>query len=198
MIVHADWIWVHNPKCAGSLVRHHLFEGRGWEAFGPPWPKDWKRPQTTTHITQWELHDLFPEYFALFDRRPSFGITRDPYERFVSSYRYMRVRYSYPNPPLTLAEDLLRGPVEDFPHGRVAIEQHKMFFYKGRRRVTEIAKLADITDTVWRPCGLEIDMRGRSNVAPDSIKVEMTPELCRMVERVYAKDFELLGYECAR
>ena len=88
IVSHANrFIFIHNPKCAGSSLRERLQQyHEETEAF-------WGRrfvpylgcERDFAHLRLWEMHMLFPDIFFRIPYYRSLVLVRNPYERFLSS-----------------------------------------------------------------------------------------------------------------
>lgn len=79
--------FLHIPKCAGTSVRRALTPYNQWSQAGPPWTKE--HPDLGLldygHIPLFVLRDHFPGAFRSVMDYWSFGVIRNPYDRFASS-----------------------------------------------------------------------------------------------------------------
>lgn len=69
----SDYLFIHVPKNAGIATAYALY-GR------PVWPKVW-------HRTALQIKTEYPDFFST---RMSFAIVRNPWDRVVSAYEYLR------------------------------------------------------------------------------------------------------------
>lgn len=88
IISHAKrFIFIHNPKCAGTAFREEIeaqhdhprrFWGIEYEAY-------FQREVDYAHLRLWELAVLFPELMEHFQTYNSVAFVRNPFQRFLSA-----------------------------------------------------------------------------------------------------------------
>jgi hypothetical protein len=86
-----QFIFIHNPKCAGTSVRNAL---RGFDTTGEFfWMYDtWNDKKIDkAHMPLFVLRNKYPQYFSLFDKYFVFMFVRNPYTRFVSAFNELHL-----------------------------------------------------------------------------------------------------------
>jgi len=98
------FVFIHNPKCAGTTVRRALmpFDTTG-DFFWLFHAVD-GREIDKAHLPMALLKRLFPEYFARLETHFVFMFTRDPYARAISAFNEVRWRFLPDSDP---AQDLM-------------------------------------------------------------------------------------------
>ncbi|MDD2795026.1 MAG: sulfotransferase family 2 domain-containing protein [Acidocella sp.] len=81
------FIFVHNPKCAGTAFRavieaHHDHARRFWGIEHEPY---FQRDIDYAHLRLWELAALFPDLVALLESYNSVAFVRNPFQRLISA-----------------------------------------------------------------------------------------------------------------
>jgi hypothetical protein len=88
IICHArQFIFFHNPKCAGTSFRdmlkpYHDDEVSFWGVFRAPY---FQTAMDYTHMRLWELQANYPRLFACIDQYNTLIFVRNPYLRFLSA-----------------------------------------------------------------------------------------------------------------
>src|SRR5579862_369699 len=82
-----QFIFFHNPKCAGMSFREVLKERHDDEKqFWGPSPAPYFRvPLDHSHLRLWELHALYPRLFECALSYNSVILVRHPYKRFLAA-----------------------------------------------------------------------------------------------------------------
>lgn len=205
----ADAIFVWVPKCAGTSI-YSLLKARGCPA------ERWDRPLdpfdnrgfiTFGHVSVPALRDrgvVSPEYFR---RAFKFGFVRNPFDRLVSLYFYLR-KIQCAEVPADLGFD-------GFCH-KIALGQHPPVGLYNYRGLNQCNPMADwFTDVDGR---LFVDDWGRyENLAGDFARIGArlgiheplphenrgehlpyreyyTPSTRAIIEKVYRRDLDLFGY----
>ena len=190
------FIFVHNPKAAGTTVRCQLEEQipegqsiKGYQVFAD-------RVRDMAHVPLWLWKESNPEVWEAIGTN-GIVITRHPYDRAVSSFihavRVFRDR-NQPFPFETIGEFLKEAPTSD--NELLAHAQPQHWFVCDRREafVANILRLEDIEGAMVVVPGAEIDLTVREN-DQEIQNPELSDGLKKLVLEAYEKDFELLGYE---
>lgn len=176
----APLIFIHIPKSAGSsILSLGVARTRGH--------------QTYAFYEKWAQGREIP---------PTFAVTRDPYARYLSAYRYLRngggngVDRAWANRNLhgdhnTFATEHLHRPeVQNWMHFRPQTE----FLNGVHGAVTHILRLEALKDE-WEPFARQYGLPEtlpRKNTT--SGREELSPAARRAVRRIYADDFDQIGY----
>jgi hypothetical protein len=111
-----NFIFFHNPKCAGSSFRaviaeHHDDPFNFWGLHFAPY---FRAELDFAHLRSWELIALFPQLAEVAANGNSLIFVRNPYLRFLSAFREYITRY-HPEMGLeTMGPEALRSFVEHF------------------------------------------------------------------------------------
>lgn len=189
-------LFVHNPKCAGTTLTEALED-----AF-PDAVKLWGRAYLPQQDTIRDLAHLGAhEAPAFLGRarpiRVSFGIVRNPYDRFRSALAHFQ-RYSGSG---TLSAEAFVERYLD--HTTIRSDwrlvhfrpQYQFFFQDGRPvvdHVWDFASLATIGQELSGLLGRDVKL-GRVNVA-EVPGPPLSDQLVAIVNRLYARDFEAFGF----
>lgn len=141
LISHANrFVFVHNPKCAGSSVfltlkNYHddkeIFWGRRYnDYFGCEIDYG--------HLRLWEIHTLYPAIYDALGKYESMVLVRSPYERFISSLAQFLTEFP-PNYDLQTIPNHLHIKLAE----RVIEEELTP------ERVRSVAKLVTFSPQIW-------------------------------------------------
>ena len=191
------WVFVHNPKVAGTSVRKALapyhddereFWHQGWFA-----PED--RVVDLAHLTADIWHPIVNSGYT------SFGFVRHPYDRFVSGLNEVMRRHCKDFVP-----DLKRFVMEQMTPANLRWDwrfihlcpQHH-FFFRGNKRVVDHVGRMENLDRDWNAVtsliGLNIQLpHERVGALPQHRLLEDSEVLDR-VNSLYLRDFRLFGYQ---
>jgi len=191
-------LFVHNPKCAGTSVHKALmaefpdakaFWGRRYEA-----ARDSIRD--LAHMT---IADARSE-LGLTAPFQSFGFVRDPYGRFVSSYRHLKhwIRGFAQLTPEELLFDLLDEERIRFDWKFIHFApQYRFFYVAGERAVSHVYKVEDLP-AAWSAAsqvfGLKAELP-RENRLEGMGDTKLSERAIARINLLYARDFRLFGYD---
>jgi len=190
------FIFVHNPKVAGTTIRLQLQEQipqgvtmKGYEHIAG-------RIRDVAHIPLFILKEANPTIFEAIAFN-GFVLVRNPYTRAVSSFIHSIRQHRTVNQPYpyeNLGEFLRNAPQSEDPNLAHAQPQHWFVCDDGQQHVASVFKLEDVAGATMLLPGAEIDLAKEENdqEIPDYTLDETTKKL---VQEVYAKDFELLGFD---
>jgi hypothetical protein len=190
-------LFVHNPKCAGTAIHNALLKQF------PDAAVSWGRRYDVLTDNIQDMAHLTPReailHFALKQPFRSFGIIRDPYARFMSSYYH----FKHWNPahesltPEELAFDVLDEARIRTDWKFVHFAPQYRFFLEGRRRVvTHVFRYEDLPKAwpeVKREFSLDKDLCVENRLAERFIE-PMSDRLVARINFLYARDFALFGY----
>ena len=187
-------IFLHQRKCAGTSICCAF--GVGWSLGSHDWnfmDGGVKSPEDSE----------FPSYFR-------FSIVRNPYDRFVSGWKYcdgtkdrplLDVLKNLPRNDLdaTPENDLNGSRVHDYVH--VSRPQHDILFYEdgvmGVDFVMRFENLQADFDTVCQIVGkpkMILPHITKTDRLPYRHYFDGEPEAKRLLEEHFKRDFELFGY----
>jgi len=145
-------IFIHVPKCAGSLVRHRLQPSK--ENAAAPKKQLCEHMELGLidygHIPLFILRAYFPEDYSKVQRYATYAVIRDPYTRFPSSFsQYLKHYGRAPIKDLSVRElrdeldsviHLLKDYSEDYsylPYKYIHFQRQRDFIYDGRERLVD-------------------------------------------------------------
>ena len=201
-------IFIHIPKCGGTSLEDLIWpdkrsrtESDLWMGIKYPfWRRVRNKYQTggLQHLTASQVRqEVGAEMFYACFR---FAVIRDPLARLVSQYKYMSLRGD-------LRRYLRMSPEDSFSTYLDKIERRQhvqwmpqhMFLFddEGKPLVQEIHRLEDISKDMRdlsSRIGLDAVRLPLSNTTYHVTSPVVTEEDRSRVHRMYAKDYELLGY----
>ena len=183
-------IFVHVPKCAGTAIKTQLPIAHG---------------HRSAEFLRWKNRELFDDCFT-------FGFVRNPYDRFVSAYHYLRSDQTsrrdadwgrqflghyegFHDFAEAMRRPSVRGPVLGWMH--FLPQSYYLCDRKNRVLVDFVGRqerFADDIEEVNRRAGLGLVNKRARVVKRDGYRAYLTPQTARLVEEIYADDFELFGY----
>lgn len=208
------FIFVHNPKCAGTSVRsaltpydttHDLF----WNF------ETWNgREIDRAHMPLFMFRSLYPQYFALLSHYLSFMFVRDPYDRAVSAFNEVRrmlvptsgepgseknYRQALNSFLANMTEKSLRREMRKYRH---FVRQSDMAFLGQKRLVDIVMKIEEWPDclsqlAVFMPdVAARIAQAEKRNVTrmPNRHKSYLDEVSIGKINTIYEQDFDLFGY----
>jgi len=186
---HLKTIFVHVPKTAGTSIERRL--------------RQTDKDVVGGHTTALAYRKEYPEFASYF----KFAVVRDPVDRFISAYSYLRQM------PVSAA---LRNQIV---HNCQSMDQFAAKARASSRTLANIIHLLPqhqfvcgrngeiLADSVYRFENLENAWReicGRLGIRPEPLailnpsrriaKEEVTEEVLSLVRNLYARDFELFAY----
>lgn len=188
-------LFIHIPKAAGTSINQALYG----QAMGHVWARD---------VERWGSRAL--------KALPSFAVTRNPWDRLVSAYRYGERLHSVDWQADPLIPKVLRGQVPryasfgefvtDWLQQREVTKLNAIFQPQstfvcdrdGNRLVDHVGRVEDLGPTFefireHIGSGLQIERSNRSG-APVDYRRFYTPGLAEIVGRIYAQDVNRFGY----
>lgn len=198
--------FAHVPKCAGSSMVYYLQDRFGTLAFNDdafhwvPEKERWSRT-SPQHINTEALNRIFPEGF--FDA--SFAVVRHPVSRLVSAYHFQlevekrittdtsfgawlkSLKAQQADDPYML--DNHTRPMDDI------VPDAAHIFYLEDGFDSFIGWLDEISGSTDGPRTMAaVNARGADG-AGSTQKIVPTQEDIKLIERLYARDFERFGYD---
>lgn len=193
-----NFVFVHNPKVAGSAIRSrieefHTAERIFWHQGYVP---ELDRMVDLAHLTYQEASRILPEVRTYF----SFGFVRDPYERFISAFnehcrQHDRVLDINDLDALGIDEISARFNWK-FVH---FCPQHYFFCKNGKIQTDYVGRYENLEES-WSY------VQGKINIEHECLKVVrnseesygvefLSPEVIRWINSFYRLDFQIFGYE---
>lgn len=211
-----DVVFVHVPKTAGTNVRQQLTQSLDMVFLNVLWKyqKVIKSGSVTPEHLYWialvEAQRISPDFH---NRAWKFSIARNPYDRIVSAYNFLlengKVNQGFDEfldmaSDLSLQEQKNNGPKSKVP--TAFLPQH--FFITDRfgsvflDDIFYLEKLSDLDEELHKR--FDVNTNISTSVVKASRK-EMTKQKLlgnqtqrSKVEKLYERDFEILGYDFAR
>lgn len=185
----SDVIFIHIPKSAGSSIAKMLYG------------------QTIDHMSA----DFFQRANASeFNKKTSFAIVRDPWERALSAYNFLsqggtdlvpvenKKKYEKYNTFEAFVNEYL---IENFNSNLdyVLREQHKFIYRDDECLVEHLGKLESLHETIaWLESKTgkkyTVPKYNASKSKPSDEGNQYTPKLINIIGDLYEKDIRILGY----
>lgn len=210
------FIFIHNPKCAGTTVRTTLSRYDSRNNFYWMYDRFNGMDIDKAHLPLHILEKYAPSDFKLMDEYFVFGFVRHPLERFISSFNEMvpHIYQAYIRGQLPragyidfvnqcanfISADCVDGPKIHFRH---FVRQLDMFYIHGAKKADLILKVEDAASArealqPFSPLLADISPRwaARQNVKPTHLSWReiLSPQNQQRVRSLYASDFEVFGY----
>lgn len=197
-------IFVHIPKTAGSALVRGVFHGHAQAGSDSllsralaflPVPQPLHRVHLGRHATALEIRrrigaDIFARYLSV-------AVVRDPYDRAISYYEFMRQRPRYRRHDIALRQsftDFLRAEPD-----RRMLQHLSVTDRQGDVIVSEVLRFEALTDGVAKvfdrlglPAPAMPPPRNPTVRAPAD--TYLTDEAVALINRRAARDFQLFGY----
>ncbi len=185
-------IFVHVPKAAGTSVAHSLY-GR-----------------SMGHMTALDIHQSCP---SLFERLPTFAIARNPWDRVVSAYFFVkqsgtteagvdrRPEYAtsvFQNFDTFVTEWLVNQDLETLDY--VFRPQHQFVLGRDGRSIVDfigkVEELEEVQRFITSAIGRHVSFPAKnpSKRGRDYRQYYEDPKVKRVVSNLYHRDAELFGY----
>jgi len=212
-----SFVFVHNPKVAGTSVRTTL---KKWRNPGKDfWGYD-LYPQAggvidLAHMPLDLLIQLHPEIFLRMQSFFAFGFVRDPYQRYFSSVaRYLAWTTNFNKAAVMRTRDSFERYASDFILANLDKEKmgydyrlihflpQKRFFFMFDNQVVKYFRMEDLA-VEFPPelAALGLQSMGKENVTENHLKVDgifnpdgLSSEARQKVIEFYREDFEAFGY----
>ncbi|MEE2975631.1 MAG: sulfotransferase family 2 domain-containing protein [Thermodesulfobacteriota bacterium] len=187
------YIFIHIPKCAGSTIEDTLQED-SCILRKNTWPNNLKVPYPLNHLTLDDIKNskiIFPNFSAFY----SFTFTRNPFDRLVSEYFYLKKRLK--KLPNNTKEGLifLSNKSENGIMGNHCMHQHK-FINDNINYVGKFENLQEDFNIICDKIGIPKQQLPHSNKSKHKHYTEYyDDETKQIVAEKYARDIECFGYE---
>ena len=214
-----SFVFVHNPKVAGTSVRLTLNPWRnpgkdfwGWDLY----------PQAgglidLAHMPLDLLIQLHPEIFMRLQSHFAFGFVRDPYQRYFSSVsRYLGWTTDFNKAAVTRTRESFERYASDFilcnldkdrmgyDYRLIHFLPQKRFFFMYDNPVVKYFRMEDLATGAFPAELAALGLQGmrRENVSEPHLKIEgdfdpngLTDEARAKVIEFYQEDFDAFGYQ---
>ena len=220
---HHKTVFVHVPKCGGQSVEKLFVDDLGldWDTRAPLLlrPNDEPRlgPPRLGHLLGSEFVQFKYMTQAQFDDYYKFAVVRDPYARLLSFYNYLPLKRSrMRRGKLTLDEFVMDWLPQQFELGQsyqsYPHTYEGMFWFvrpqvdylvdaQGELLVDDIFRLETIQDDiakVYEKCGISSRLtHHNASKAATAKRADLSPAHIEVINRLYAAEFDVLGYERA-
>lgn len=194
IVIPNKFIFVHNPKVAGTTVREQLMQHEGAISHtGSGYIG--KRVYDSAHIPLSVIEKNFPNLYKVLPAI-GFGFVRNPYDRCASAWIHsVRVHKTLNKPyPYETLGDYLKIASKTTKHYMAhGIPQHRFFFNKGKQ-IVAWGKIEEAENKVVQVGPITLDMRKRANEQKE-VEVEFDDKTKEIIWDIYKKDFQLFGYD---
>jgi hypothetical protein len=189
-------LFIHNPKCAGTTVHKALLAAfpDAQEFWGRAYLRKTDGIVDLAHLTIGDAQPLIASDLPI----RSFGFVRNPYRRFLSSYRYFK-RWNSEYGALTLEE--LAFDVLDEERIRCDWKfvhfspQYRFFYVDGQREVGRIFRVEDLPKAWDRiRVAFDIDAELKRENQEDARGGWLPDRVIGRINTLYARDFAYFGY----
>lgn len=219
MISHEhECVFVHIPKCGGTSMMQVFLDDLGltMEQRAPlllrPRAEGELGPPRMAHLRARDYVRLHHLSQKLWDSYYTFSVTRDPYTRAASAYRYLNLDQRMPF--RRYVNRHLTGAVRDAEHRHHWFLRPQVDFVTDESgavmvddlyrleeldaRFVELARKSRLGATVL-PHENRTDNRAQDDTVEDGVRhpAEWTPDLRARVAELYAEDFERFDYPVA-
>jgi hypothetical protein len=214
------FIFLHNPKCGGTSIRHALaaFDSSSeafWRKVDPRLPR-----HDLAHMEAAYIEVYYPEVWSKIQRYFVFGFTREPLARFLSGFNethkshYLRLQdgadylSTYRTVLRRYAENLLARPDAEAPYAHT-FPQYRLFYSRNKCiadvvvpideacQVSSFMALAHFLDEApWHELRKALTEGARRNSKPSRYAMEqlLDQDLLQGLRDYYRLDYQLFGY----
>ena len=209
-----QFVFLHNPKCAGTSIRQALLACDTTSNFFWMYD-DWNGAKIDkAHLPLYILRNKYPQYFSLLERYFTFVFVRSPYERYISAFNeinsklFMAMKtsaklheyeFALNEFALRLDDTNIKGWTYEFRH---FVRQIDIMYLENKCYADLILKVEELPYNLQRLSTLRPDIARlltnlpRNNARPtgvDAISL-LSDETIQRLNRIYAEDFALFGY----
>jgi hypothetical protein len=202
-----QFIFVHNPKVAGTAVREALLQYHDHPRtfWHPQVAEHWGIELDFAHLRLWEVAVECPDIIRSFVTFRSAMLVRDPVSRFIAAvFEHFAAHRAFAHLteqlPERQAEIIDRFLPEITParvlgdHRYVHFSPQRWFSHLGReqivRRLVPVEHAADIFDALDVP---PVPLPHRNGRSPPDWAALVTPKLQAFVAERYGADYELMA-----
>lgn len=214
---HDGWVFIHNPKCAGTTVRQSLMRFETRNDFY--WLFDMLDGQQIdkAHLPLTLLKRYAPADFELLSDYRVFGFVREPLARIVSAYNETHLRIYQKFSQGSLGLDDYRNGFNRFCHGlneqvlkgwhfeyRHCIPQRDMFYLQGKCHADVLINMEQMNQQLGKLNIIDhriTDILASNDKQANSKRLSIhhnelfDAQSLAIVRAVYHDDFVLFGYE---
>ena len=192
---HIKTIFVHVPKAAGTSIERHLRKS--------------EKDVVGGHTTALGFRRKYPEEFASYFK---FAVVREPVERFISAYRYLKQMPVHAALNNQIVHDC--ESIEEFVEKARAspailekivhlLPQHRFVCDpQGAILVDSVFRFENLENAWVAICGRvgipHVPLRRLNPSLPALGNAKITGEVLSLVRTVYSPDFELFGYDAQK
>lgn len=187
------YIFIHIPKCAGSTIEDAL-QDDSCILRKNTWPNNLNVTYPLNHLTLDDVEKskiIFPHFSKYY----SFTFTRNPFDRLVSEYFYLKKRLK------KLSKDIKKGLIflsdknETGISGNHCMQQYK-FINDSINYIGRLENLQQDFDTICDEIGIpQIDLPHKNKTKHKHYTEYYDDETRAIVAERYAKDIEYFGYK---
>lgn len=186
------FIFIHIPKCCGSSIEKALADDSCIFKSGT-WPHTFQFNYPLNHCTLRDIEEskvLHPNFYEFY----SFTFVRNPFDRLVSEYFYLKNRIELSN---NIKKELiyLANQNESGAMGNHCMYQHK-FINDEINFIGKVENLQEDFNIVCDKIGIPRQQLSHYNKTKHKHYTEYYDDETReIVAQKYAKDIDLFGYE---
>lgn len=213
----SKFVFLHNPKCAGTSVRSKLMKLENRNNLYWMFDEVNNCKIDKAHMSLSKFQDFNSQDYELLNDYFVFGFVRNPYSRIISAFNETHIPlYKQFNADLEGNDYILQlnnfcrslnknNTLGNHLRFRHCIQQHRIFYMNNKCKADLIIKLEDIGTgldklKILHPRVYEAisDLhKSKKNQKPLAIKPEeiLSEESLEHIRVVYSKDFSLFEYE---
>ena len=195
-----NFLFVHVPKTGGSSIRHALSPFSAPKAKGHfrrisanfPLREDPQKVRLRTHDTAaWARLKLGAETF---EKLHKFAVVRNPYTRAISYFEYLRQNPLHPHN--RIVKNMSLEKYLSWGMHRTLQSRH-LCDARGNLLVDRILRFENLNEefkSICKDIGILVDLPRINSSSQMPLTKYLTPRTCKLIEQIYAQDFELFDY----
>ncbi len=184
-------LFIHVPKAAGTSIVQSLYNRHDW-----------------CHLNYRDYQQLFDN--QNFDSISKIAFVRDPYDRFVSAYNYLRYKSRASFDRFWVESNIGKDSIDSFIERWLdakSVEDCSVDHFRsqasylcdsaGELNIDYIGKLETLGDDISRinaKFGLKITVK-HENMSPGGTETALSPKSIDRISQAYDRDFSLFGYQ---
>lgn len=212
------FIFLHNPKAAGTSVRLALlakYDTRSNFFWGPVYAESLGRRLDKAHMALQDLRVVYPGEYALLNEYFVFAFVRNPYERYVSSFAEYLKHYRKNIKFVDLEQREILDMIADFSNSEISerrvkynyqyrhfMPQNIIIYCGDKSKVDFVGRMESIEQSllnISKLLGLEIVVKIRE-VNKQARKLgqlhhDLPVKVRDLVKKIYEKDFMYFNYD---